>query len=200
MTTTIDEVFELCCDCDGRFEKPFHKGGYLYATDGRICIRRVEEGPDAKNIPRVDEVFSNNAPKSWRPFQVNIPLCECCNGEIRKISNQCPSCDGDGECYECNGEGEKECSCCDKMSDCDECGGLGDCPECNGTGICDPYVDRCYDCKHEPIVLDSCGMIARLYASIIAKLPGVEWSSCGGNEQMIAFRSGEIEGRLMMMR
>jgi len=199
MTTTIDQIFDLCCDCDGRFGKPFHHGGYLYATDGRIVVRRVEEGPDAKNIPRVDDAFSKNTAQSWSPFVVDIPLCESCGGNIRKLTDQCPICDGDGECEECDGEGEKQCSCCDKMSDCDECGGLGDCPECNGTGACDPYVEQCYDCKNSPIAFSD-GFIARLYASIVAKLPNVEWSGCSGNGLMIAFRSGEIEGRLMMMR
>lgn len=131
-TETIPDlhpIFASCCAKeDGRYKisKPFARGGFVYATDGRRAVRQPYEGPDFGDGPDVGQVFVGewetrptplpNAPPEWGPHICpecdrvpSKPCAECCgSGET-----ECCECGADRECPDCDGKGKNPCEDCD---------------------------------------------------------------------------------------
>jgi hypothetical protein len=116
----VNELPQIFRDCvakeDGRYSisKPFIAGGYIYATDGRICVR-MPVPPDG--IDGLDASTKNPDPSTvgWEgPFHADaspVPEltpdetkdCVCCGGQgIHRCEVECADCDGTGEITEIN--------------------------------------------------------------------------------------------------
>ena len=116
---------------------PFVQNGYLYATDGRVCVRAKTTEVDSKDrlLPVMDKLgwdltlYKSEAcdPPSYILETPLLIPCSACKGtgECDKIT--CPECDGD------------------KAIECSECGQDRDCPKCDGEGIIGG-VGKCPDC------------------------------------------------------
>jgi len=116
---------------------PWVKGGWRYATDGRVCARVPAPGePDTEG----------KHPDAFAIF-VSVDLSKCVDpwspGPAMRKEMDCEQCEGEGligreRCEECGGRGDVECSECGQDTECDECDGEGffgdgeKCPECDG--------------------------------------------------------------------
>lgn len=123
------------CDDSRRYDKPFIEGGYEYATDGKVAVRRKIDAPDSSEIPIKNIgkiVFEDSYPLDPNAEPIDIPPfvdCEKCKNKAFTYTKS--------ECDECLGEGESECN---------ECGCVSACRECEGSGKVDTRVD-CESCK-----------------------------------------------------
>lgn len=164
---------KFCANEDIRqyLEKPFRKNGYLYASNGHICIRI----PDDSNIQAIEapsqidpEKFFSNSVTEWHLLPENLPPpkpCSNCNGEkivSEKVAEPCPDCDGEGDfthgehtytCKECDGEGYIHRKTQNKVT----------CPECTGTG------ENIYN----PVQIGAANY-SRTYLALIQSLPGAK--------------------------
>ena len=121
MMTTKEHhpIFDECkhTEDDTRFSmnQLWVSGGYLYATDGRICVRSKTDEPDTPDtqgrFPKAAGVFAGV--HSAKPLV--LPRKDI----NRSFRNPCEVCDG---------RGEHRCNCPDCMTvhhDCEECDGKG---------------------------------------------------------------------------
>ncbi len=129
-------IFEECCakEIDQRraTHLPFYRDGYLYATDGRVCVRMRQDGEDTSGSPNTSTIgWPDDEHKYGREAvalpQVSIPervICPECKG--KKVAT----------CSECNGAGELECPECEHVGLCRDCAGTGktECDECDAHG------------------------------------------------------------------
>lgn len=89
--------------------QPFRTGEYVFATDGRICLRfnanvysliGPRDGtPTAESLEKLD--WRHNEVQSWGSVETLFPLCKSCNGVGKhKCScghkHNCPKCSGNG--------------------------------------------------------------------------------------------------------
>lgn len=120
--------------------EPWMLDGYLYATDGRVCVRMKRDAPnsdkspvDVKSLPW-DKSLYTNTPIPL-PSHIDPPL----------PIKHCEECEGEGEvvdviCKECNGSGNIECDL-GHTHYCGECDGqgkttlAGPCFGCDGKGL-----------------------------------------------------------------
>ena len=116
------ELIPFCSTDETRpsLRQPYTRGGYTYATDGRMAIRvpAIEGIPDVERAPDCDSMVfrvfqQSDAP--WLPIPTSLPEipdgpeCRECNGraevrwkyrdgfgETHERSFECPVCDGEG--------------------------------------------------------------------------------------------------------
>lgn len=136
--TQLHPIFRACCrEPDDRFRykisEPFSEGEFIYATDGRICVRRRGEWDNGERcVPPIANLLND--------FDKSRYVDEPCDVTVLEPEEtNCDTCDGTGcfkECGVCDGMGEIECSECGSYVDCYECDGdeSGPCPDCGATG------------------------------------------------------------------
>ncbi len=93
---------------------PFALGGWLYATDGRCCVRIPTDQPDSENDPEKRLTIPKSAPELFDGFNVDglepveIPAlvganrreCEACAGDRQCDMGHMHTCDHcDGDCF-----------------------------------------------------------------------------------------------------
>jgi len=152
MTTKTESklpaIFAACCTNDDTWydmNQPWRHGGYIYATDGRICVRMKDDpaielplADEKPNLPPAHESFRDAKPS---PMKFSIEGIE-----IKIKMAKCLDCGGAGKqsgiCDKCDGTGFVECPECRQKTECDECDGTGecgrsdrDCPFCNGAKV-----------------------------------------------------------------
>ena len=71
--TTMIDLKRFCSPAMGFYPEPFAYGGWLYATDGRICVRVPTTEPDTDEgvptaVPDIFETtFREGPPSPWPP-------------------------------------------------------------------------------------------------------------------------------------
>ena len=152
MTTKTESklpaIFAACCaNDDTRYDmnQPWRHGGYIYATDSRICVRMKDDPAielplvdEERTLPPVQELFlnANLSPTKFsiEGIEIKIKMAKCldCGGTGKES----------GECDKCDGTGYAECPECRHEDLCDECDGTGergrtdkDCTVCNGAKV-----------------------------------------------------------------
>ncbi len=117
------------------FTKPFVRGGWRNATDGRILVRVPSNEPDTEGKwPKMGELFL----RKWNRINA-VALVVPGRG-----TEECRDCYGTRfihiECCDCEGSGSCECNDCGDRHKCAACRGRGvvrtgrDCRVCQGTG------------------------------------------------------------------
>lgn len=103
----------FCGDPEGwnghKLGRPFSRGEFTYATDGKILIRvpRRADVPEREDAPAVERVLEQAAATAFRPVnKPELPTetrteCESCHG--RGVEHDCPDCQC--TCKECSGTG-----------------------------------------------------------------------------------------------
>ncbi len=149
----IEMLARFCCKYREPINHVIIKGGFAWATDGKIGIRAETDLPDSGDSTFVEKLVQaieapfNAATSEWEALPVALPMRE----------GDCPDCAGTGKqqtCPSCEGEGEIELdhswigkSGFERHSytvECEECGGTGStggeqdgeggCAECGATG------------------------------------------------------------------
>jgi hypothetical protein len=106
----LPQIFRDCCHkANGRYAmtKPFASGGFIYATDGRICVRMPlvgeldgqEEGtkPDPSTVGWEGPFYSEASPVPELASDETVK-CSCCNGRgEHDCGVGCEDCDCTGE-------------------------------------------------------------------------------------------------------
>ena len=91
--------------------KPFSRGKFTYATDGRIAVRvpRIADVPEQEtpNPEKLFEEYFKDVPRGT--IEVTVP-------EIKDDWQACRECDGSGKEHDC-----PDCTC----GECEDCGGKG---------------------------------------------------------------------------
>lgn len=181
-------------------DKPFSRGEWTYATDGRIMIRvpRVDGYDEDKGPKDVADMFQQAVSREdfpvWQPlpdFKLVHKHCPACNGYgwqvyCPEVGN--PYCYGFGEDDKCRGYDDECLRPCnpgtDKAKPCEICNGTGSMPVNQG-----PVVDGTV----------SKVRINAIYLDKIKGLPGVQIAPYDSNSVIqIKFAGGE--GLLMPMR
>jgi hypothetical protein len=187
---TQEQLQKFCAKIDFNFEcdyrTPARKDGYVYATDGRICIRVIDDGsllafPPAGRLKDIDlaKVFDGekncDIPMPELPARIE---CKHCHGTC--LEHDCPMCEGQG------------------MLD-------GDvapitCPRCEGNRRIKPdhTAEPCWWCngrgeqEDNPVLIG--GMhFNRVYLALAAELPGARFVRIDGyTVARIEFDGGEI--------
>jgi hypothetical protein len=197
---TIEQLQPFCSTDKSRvgIVAPFTKGGWTYATNGRIMIRvpaipGVEDRPGTPINPEKvlpgREVCGTpvELPPGWGNFPVNIKTCKRCGGGGRTI-----------RCRHCDGEGHKPCPTCLHDEDCDECGALGFSPASGDNG------EPCEGCcglgtleDNTPVVLNRGAMEANLpLLRLASTLPGLRMFHGGKKVSIRLEFEGGGEGAL----
>ena len=123
----IEAIKKLCAE-DFRIDLalPFKKGEYIYASNGKYCIR-IKETPEFTTdvVSKVDiSVLGWEMIDKVKNWILLMPIVQ------DEAFKNCRKCNGTGRakiCGKCSGEGEVEC----------EYGFNHECPRCNGEGVCD---------------------------------------------------------------
>jgi hypothetical protein len=102
--------------------RPFGLLGYVYATDGHVCVRACGDATPQGLRPPVDEL----------PWGMGGEVCSL----PANVPHDCAKCCSSGFCLSCDDAGICTCSCGHKHK-CESCGGSTKCPECKGTGHTD---------------------------------------------------------------
>lgn len=166
------------CEHDIReyVRQPWAHQGYVYATNGHICVRvpapehagTTSEVPIAESARGLFERATNTEYAPLPPF-TPAPVCFQCEGEGHYKQSKCGDCDGEGnfkrghheyECRECEGTGWLP----------DDEGQKRDCEECWGTGHDRRAVDFGNDVFYD----------AR-YLAWVKALPGVMFAPGGAS-------------------
>lgn len=134
------EAIESVCEKDHpKLGRPWRAGEWIYASNGKICVRLAASDLNANELPGA----FNLAAFAWDHDQVK----EWIRLKPEQILTECKACKGSGKggwCDECNGCGEVEVKCedCDDTHthDCPTCHrdrrshATTPCAECRGTG------------------------------------------------------------------
>lgn len=102
-----DEQLKLFCgreDTKYTFTRPFNKGQWRYATDGRICVRAWTDAPDDEGkFPPADGLFNQTPmPTDWRDwpeplYREGWEKCSRCEGYgVTDRGKTCARCEGNG--------------------------------------------------------------------------------------------------------
>lgn len=150
--------------------KPFSRGDWTYASDGRILVRvprRASVPDDADNSASVEKIIAEHPLPALRPFRgVKIP-----DAKSEEI-----------ECRECKGRGTEH--------DCPDC--TCDCQECEGTGKCEGREEVSIDIGGVPF--------AARYGRLIQLLPDLHVPQAVTPEAPMPFAFKGGEGILMPLR
>jgi hypothetical protein len=113
MTTTTSIYLDLQPFCqfgpnvgEQLLNSPFIRGGWEYATDGKICIRRptIKQDDDLEGRPKAYALFDGFDPATCdRRWDAAAPA------EV--INDCCPQCDGEGYLYD-EDRDETRCMMC----------------------------------------------------------------------------------------
>lgn len=180
--------------------KPWVKGGYEYATDGKIIARRRTDQPD--NFTDHHSTRINIA--AWFEFsEMGEPT-----SEVEAPSpTPCPECAGVGKvnfvpCAACIGTGDLECSC-GHQHECEECNGegkiksplgkLSECPDCDGLGSF---------WNHAGTKLAGMVIQDKYLALIVGHGAEIRAATSRGlrGDRVFYFKAGEVDGLLMPMK
>lgn len=117
MPETLIINWSLFTGEDGRYEfsQPFVRGGWMYATNGHICIRVKCDEPDSigrfpdaptlfKNIPRANTFTAIGDPV----YGDAVHECAACGGmnvRPKDFPSDIEWADDEGDCLECHGFG-----------------------------------------------------------------------------------------------
>lgn len=188
------------CDTDtNRFgiSVPFVRGQYVFATDGKIAVRRLNSTgmPENLSAPNTDEIFSKFTSEACVCELKDLPNaiectieCTICNGSLKRLETECPECEGEG--YE-----EHDCDCehCTRTT--------GDrCDECDGIGEVDPYDVECLCCRVAHLNADGMFSISMKTARALSTLQGLRVSKAAYYGSPMYFTAdGGIEGAFMPM-
>lgn len=130
LNSHLDYVLQLCCSTRNRFQKPFTKEGYVYATNSFIIVRvkadSFEDGaypiPEDVNAGRGVRVrdavygFGTEQPVSYEMRTSDLlGMLSLYGAYVTKRA----------ECAACKGSGEGECPHCGNETECEDCGGSG---------------------------------------------------------------------------
>lgn len=107
------DLMPFCSRDDARpyIERPYSRGEWTYATDGRILVRvpRIDDVPDNDKAPDAQKLFDQNTggehiklPAFEIPKPGPAEECDECEG--RGVDHECPDCKC--TCSECHGTGE----------------------------------------------------------------------------------------------
>lgn len=107
------DLTKFCSRDHSNRTKPFSRGKWTYATDGRICIRvpRLTDIPENKKAPNCEQIFKKadeNSPYEWvavPEMTVETVICFDCKGsgkwrDIDDTNHPCEECDGEGKVQE----------------------------------------------------------------------------------------------------
>lgn len=134
-----EKIMQPWCSNDGTraaLLKPCVLDGWLYATDGRRCIRTATDALDNCHLSLINGLrglkFGITDERPWPNPVVELEdgPCDECGG----FGKECET------CMECHGEGEVTCYACLHDHECDKCRGQGTllgsspCKACAGTG------------------------------------------------------------------
>ncbi len=172
-------------------------GGYVWATNLHVLIRRPQDGePETgRNVfPNADKLFRKHGFQRGRCVEKFPP-----NGEM--AAEDCESCRATGrelvDCDACRGGGECFCDSCDNGHSCGHCAGTGKTRS----------PERCRVCKGQrkvaiPADRDIGGkLIAGKYIKLINTLKDVRFRSDGDKGTVLHFvAAGDVEGLSMPMR
>lgn len=154
METKQIDLQPFCDTEDVRYalSTPWVKGGWRYATDGRICVRVTTDEADSPTYnedglkrPGADRLFDDFPPDGFEDMPKSLDeqvddapdaprLCECAKLVL------CPKCKGDDWCDKCVAwEGE----IVKANQKCETCGGKGELPRVY-QGIGNEWFDKWY--------------------------------------------------------
>lgn len=166
--------------------QPIRHEGYIYATDGRICTRVVDDGSIHAIQPKGRMKGYDFAALFSSEENVDLPIpalpnrieCSHCLGD--GLEHDCPDCDGEGHidedilptsCLACNGTGKQLPPF-----------GPEACWWCNGRG----------EEEHNPIEIGGT-YFNRVYLALAAEMPGARFVRIDGlTTARIKFDGGEI--------
>jgi len=189
LALTQDQLQKFCAIVNFRNEHqhPFLFQGYLYATDGRICIRIKDDGSlkigTAHNGIDYAKIFEGK---------------ENCDLPIPPLPARidCPRCNGTGiehDCLDCDGTGTAPATKDKRRT-------LVDCQKCAGAGRVTPAADAppCWWCngrgeeEHNPVAIGDTH-INRIYLAMCAEIPGARIVRIAGTSvARIKFDGGQI--------
>lgn len=192
-TSEILALFVAKQDPREYLKLPTRANGYLYATNGHICVRCEDDpevtelaGPDAVKLPyRIDDLISRlPADAVFHPLK------------FERSPKECRTCEGAGSiipCYACD-DGtfdhygiEYECRTCDAMGFIPTDDSNVPCPECDGNKY----------------TLDHARVDGRLfngdYLDRLSKLPGIQIHVAAGEKDAGHFRFDGGCGVIMPM-
>lgn len=130
------DIKMFCDPSRAKLSKPWSKGGYTYASDGKILIR----------VPRIEGIAEGGGPDvsklilDYRGVEVWHPLPDLTGIETHRT---CPDCDGAGkypECPDC--DGDREVKYTYEARDGETHTITGDCPVCE-SGSFDVVCKTC---------------------------------------------------------
>lgn len=173
-------------------DKPYRLDGFLYATNGHICIRIENDESiavgDQFNPQKIARILSTEFGTEYKPLEVNLPPAKVCQA--------CGGAGGAYECQECAGDGWFEHGKHDY-----------DCKECDGNGVVDegekqiecPFCDGHGDELNQPVKLGNTHFNRR-YLAILQKLDGIELQCNSGETDVALFRFKGGVGAIMPTR
>lgn len=168
------DLQQFCAGLDDRphLRRPFTKGDYTYATDGRIMVRVPADAAPFDPCDRAD-------------IPVEPPFVKLAEATFAKVEHgTLPLLPGDKqeECDDCDGRGhEHECPNCECK--CDSCGGSGE------------------QTVRPKISTEIAGCTINLrYALMMLALPGVEVAQNGKKGDPLLFRFDVGVGVVMPIR
>lgn len=199
------------------FTVPFVRDGWMYATDGVICVRKPM--PTANNT---DGTFpSAYRLKEWKYFplvdakelaEIKLDICKCdeCGGI--GFLYECPECDGvgdvywDGEyshheysdcCYVCKGDCEISKMLCDQFGVSEKHRKQVKCSNCEGTGS--TFADSRVTVDETHFKTAWMAKIIEL-PNVLYKIFTVESPAPYYHGSMMLFESGDVQGLFIATR
>lgn len=185
LTPTLEQLQKFCAITTDRDEwlHPFLFRGYVYATDGHICVRIKDDGSLKIDTEIVTPYRNIDYAKIFEGEEnCDLPIpplpkrikCKPCRGTA--ISHDCPDCDGDG------GWGGTECTTCAGTGRVTPAADAPPCWHCNGRG----------EQEHNPVAVGD-AHFNRIYLALAAEMPGARFVRIDGkNVARIKFDGGEI--------
>jgi hypothetical protein len=135
------------------FFNPFVRGGWKYATDGKIIIRIKTDEPESETGIGITKASCEHVIGLVLECPTSAEMWPKSDGKTQSV--KCEICKGYGksgvvECPECDGEGEVECYHCGHDMECEKCFGEGNivdknspvCVSCGGVGQIEIPADQ----------------------------------------------------------
>lgn len=115
-------ILQLFTGYKGKFDKPFIKGEFAYATNSFVAVRIPKvfvPGVEGENEVNIESVFENEAEVASTAYSVPVESMLgilASHGAFMNRHSTCPA---------CGGSGESECFHCGHDTECSECSGKG---------------------------------------------------------------------------